>query len=614
MGLFRRFSLLLIFFSSLTAKGLDLSSAKIKSRMDLMVQGCVAITLEDKDFYLFNAQLLRGSKKRINPPNPPRREYPYLVYWDRAAVGNGQQDDLTYTRKILADYDDLYEHEKGNLEKAYFSTKKAFIVDTRKEIYLSGGIKIQHPKTKTHVIFWFLPGKDPRASWDRVMLLLAKDYKIFLPREWLGTIPQYIFVYEKHFDDCFPEKRKDIRELREWAQEEEEEDDPKEREKILLPHLNPVESPFVPPPVLMPTPILIPAPAPVIPSLYPTIDWDFEEPTPMPVHEDPPSPAIASVIPAPVVIARTLPRSGPPLLKTKGLVNLGNTCFMSAVFQSLLKLPSFVSYFFEGKWESQHEVMQAIGALVADYYGKRSENVLRPTQLSRLRKTYFPDLKTGQQDAQEFLTALLGVLDEDQKKGNAPSCIHEIFGFHFRSVLFSDENTFETTKNDYSQLLSLPLPQGREEVKLLQLVLNFIKEETLDSNNLFKFFPNEANQQEFYFLNKKKITLRQDDLPVCLVIHLNRFRTYQVDGQFYKVKNPIPVSYPVDLPFGESMYRLRSVIVHEGANSNSGHYYALVRQDDETWWQANDERVSKIFRSEVESHPSAYVLFYEKVN
>ena len=59
-------------------------------------------------------------------------------------------------------------------------------------------------------------------------------------------------------------------------------------------------------------------------------------------------------------------------------------------------------------------------------------------------------------------------------------------------------------------------------------------------------------------------------------------------------------------------YHLRSIIVHQGRSLHSGHYYALVKRDDQ-WFKVNDEMVSRVTESYV-LRQKAYLLFYVKVN
>ena len=43
-------------------------------------------------------------------------------------------------------------------------------------------------------------------------------------------------------------------------------------------------------------------------------------------------------------------------------------------------------------------------------------------------------------------------------------------------------------------------------------------------------------------------------------------------------------------PSSEKMYELYAVLVHEGSQASSGHYYVYIHLD-EHWYRFNDERV-----------------------
>ena len=51
------------------------------------------------------------------------------------------------------------------------------------------------------------------------------------------------------------------------------------------------------------------------------------------------------------------------------------------------------------------------------------------------------------------------------------------------------------------------------------------------------------------------------------------------------------------------VYELQSVIAHQGANSESGHYQAFVRDpnDKESWLKYNDDKVSKVSKEKIEA-------------
>lgn len=105
--------------------------------------------------------------------------------------------------------------------------------------------------------------------------------------------------------------------------------------------------------------------------------------------------------------------------------------------------------------------------------------------------------------------------------------------------------------------------------------------------------------------------------PETLSIHLKRFRFNGQQSQKVKAN----VTYPEYLDLTEfttsmnepTMYKLTSVIVHQGRSVSSGHYIAHCRQIDGTWSTYDDEYVNKIRPTVALSDPGAYVLIYERL-
>lgn len=80
--------------------------------------------------------------------------------------------------------------------------------------------------------------------------------------------------------------------------------------------------------------------------------------------------------------------------------------------------------------------------------------------------------------------------------------------------------------------------------------------------------------------------------------------------------------FPADLQQGENpscVYNLVGVITHQGANSESGHYQAFIRDDNDenVWYKFNDDKVSVVEKEKIESlagggeSDSALILLYK---
>lgn len=109
-------------------------------------------------------------------------------------------------------------------------------------------------------------------------------------------------------------------------------------------------------------------------------------------------------------------------------------------------------------------------------------------------------------------------------------------------------------------------------------------------------------------------------LPRCLLIHLQRFSLSSLKarsggrrrrgGAFVYGKDHSSVRLRERLSLGERVYRLRAMVVHEGATAESGHYVAIVARADR-WFRISDSSVSPIAAETALACPHAYLVFYE---
>ncbi|CAB5380763.1 unnamed protein product [Rhizophagus irregularis] len=66
-----------------------------------------------------------------------------------------------------------------------------------------------------------------------------------------------------------------------------------------------------------------------------------------------------------------------------------------------------------------------------------------------------------------------------------------------------------------------------------------------------------------------------------------------------------------EIPSGENIYKLKSVIVHQG-DHRSGHFITYRRKEEsDGWWRLSDEYVEEVKLKQV-LNEEAYMLFYEK--
>ena len=165
-------------------------------------------------------------------------------------------------------------------------------------------------------------------------------------------------------------------------------------------------------------------------------------------------------------------------------------------------------------------------------------------------------------------------------------------------ILYAIINSPNSKKNIYSQLTF-----SNESINISQLLDSYFEKEITDNDNKVYCEVCGINQ-----IHERKLNINIS--PQYLILHVVR-----AGNNLNKIG--IGLNYPIILDIKEfvsgptiknSKYNLYGVIVHEGFNLNSGHYYAYCKNNEE-WFKFNDSIVTKL------EHPfnsDAYILFYEK--
>ncbi|XP_054160196.1 ubiquitin carboxyl-terminal hydrolase 3-like [Oppia nitens] len=350
--------------------------------------------------------------------------------------------------------------------------------------------------------------------------------------------------------------------------------------------------------------------------------------------------------------------------RAAGLRNLGNTCFMNAVLQSLSNIQQFSCYFKQlpsldkHRWNgSRNSIVSAKrmsdgDVLLAEELRKTlvslwegSKSAISPESLFAVIWKVVPRFRGyQQQDAHEFLrymldrlhTELLGILPYPTKRHNTqnlyllPTGKSTIVTAIFGGVLQNEVTCLvcgnESKKHDPFLDLSLDIPQlyssikngGTEEVvknyHLTDCLSSFTELEELAETELYNC-PNCKQKQR----STKRFWIRR--LPNVLCLHLKRFRW----NNFFRTKLDNYIEFPVkglDMSkyvlsnmhetrgnaCGSPFYDLAAVIVHHGSGAGSGHYTSYATHED-MWHHFNDSTVT-VCDEETVAQSKAYILFY----
>ncbi|KAF6208082.1 hypothetical protein GE061_016532 [Apolygus lucorum] len=341
-----------------------------------------------------------------------------------------------------------------------------------------------------------------------------------------------------------------------------------------------------------------------------------------------------------------------------GLRNLGNTCFMNAVLQSLSNIEEFCLYFkkmpsLEAAVRSRSKVYQSRSlkevkdAIVAEELRKvlinltdqGAKGAISPESLFLVIWKVVPRYRGyAQQDAHEFLrymldrlhTELLHLLPDFSLKEsqfishkNKTSIVTSVFGGTLQSEVRCLNCGTESKKHDPFLDLSLDIPEKCHHQRkcketgedipacnILDCLTSFIEVEELAETELY-YCSNCKSKQR----STKRFWIRR--LPNVLCLHLKRFRW----TNFFRTKVDTHVKFPVnaldmsqfvlsDLPDTRSsctqLYDLAAVIVHHGGGSGCGHYTAFAINGGQ-WFHFNDSTTAQ--RLNVDNRNSVGISF-----
>ncbi|XP_045658252.1 LOW QUALITY PROTEIN: ubiquitin carboxyl-terminal hydrolase 27-like [Ursus americanus] len=343
----------------------------------------------------------------------------------------------------------------------------------------------------------------------------------------------------------------------------------------------------------------------------------------------------------------------------RGLINLGNTCFMNCIVQALTHTPILRDFFLSDRHRCEMPspelcLVCEMSSLFRELYsGNPSPHV--PYKLLHLVWIHARHLAGyRQQDAHEFLIAALDVLhrhckgDDAGKAANNPNHCNCIIDQIFTGGLQSDVTCQAchgvSTTIDPCWDISLDLPgsctsfwpmsPGRESsvngeshipgiTTLTDCLRRFTRPEHLGSSAKIK-----CGSCQSYQESTKQLTMNK--LPVVACFHFKRFE----HSAKQRRKITTYISFPLELdmtPFmasskesrmngqlqlptnsgnDENKYSLFAVVNHQGT-LESGHYTSFIRHHKDQWFKCDDAVITKASIKDV-LDSEGYLLFYHK--
>ena len=276
----------------------------------------------------------------------------------------------------------------------------------------------------------------------------------------------------------------------------------------------------------------------------------------------------------------------------RGLVNLGNTCYMNAVLQCLFALPAFRQAI---EASVQNDTADLTVVALHDLMQEYQEGDIWVEPLSFFECVSAQNLLgpgvnlNRQQDATELYEQLA-------EKLTPQAVFKELFGVSYETLLSSSNpDEFRPADIKYVDEWVVRTTHGyfNDASGIEEGILGFFKERVSEDREA-----EHAGANRPYTVSSRNILRDARDYLVIAAPRINPDYTKNLTPIGATLR-PVPLTVQKNADTSEVLwYDLMGVVLHRGQTLNSGHYSAVTRYGDQ-WYECNDTDVTPLTDGEV---------------